>query len=49
MESKNSNETINTLGGNIVELSVQKSRPFLTLLQTEISLTAHNAKDKIKM
>lgn len=45
MESKNSNETINTLGGNIVELSVQKSRPFLTLLQTEISLTAHKIID----
>lgn len=38
MESKNLEETYITLGSNIMELTIQKSRPLYTLLQSEAAL-----------
>lgn len=45
MKSKEEKEPYTTLGGNITELTVQKSRPFQTLLQSKLSLIAHKILD----
>lgn len=45
MKSKEEKEPYTTLGGNSTELTVQKSRPFQTLLQSKLSLIAHKILD----